>query len=57
MRLHDVFHVSLLRPYTTNGRIQPPPVTIMLDGTEEFKVERVHDHRNVSKGCKRKVTE
>ena len=41
----------------TNGRIQPPPVTIMLDGTEEFEVEEVLDHRSVSKGRKRKGTE
>ena len=24
MRLHDVFHVSLLRPYRDDGRVQPP---------------------------------
>ena len=23
---HDVFHVSLLRPFTTHDRVQPPPL-------------------------------
>ena len=57
MRLHDVFHVSLLRPYRDDGRVQPPPVTIMLDGSEEFEVEKVVSHRVVPHGKGRKQTE
>ena len=30
MRIHDVFHFSLLKPYRSDGRVQPPPVTIMM---------------------------
>ncbi|HEY6407467.1 MAG TPA: RNase H-like domain-containing protein, partial [Ktedonobacteraceae bacterium] len=35
MRIHPVFHVSLLTPYRANeipGRTQPPPPPIMIDG-------------------------
>ena len=26
MKVHDVFHVYYLKPYRTDGRVQPPPV-------------------------------
>jgi hypothetical protein len=45
MRIHPVFHVSLLRPYVSDGRVQPPPVAT-LEGEEEFEVERILDHRS-----------
>lgn len=44
LRIHDVFHVSLLRPYHEDGSHQPPPVTILLDGEEEHEVETILDH-------------
>ena len=46
--IHDVFHVSLLEPYTANtlpDRIQPPPPAVIVDGQEEFNVEAVLDSR------------
>ena len=45
MRIHPVFHVSLLRPYRSDGRRQPPPPVLTLEGEEEFEVERILDHR------------
>ncbi len=45
MKIHDVFHISLLRPYHEDGAYQPPPVTILLDGEEEFVVDSVLDAR------------
>ncbi len=36
MKMHDVFHVSLLKPYNQEGTYLPPPVTILLEGKEEF---------------------
>jgi hypothetical protein len=50
-RIHNVFHVSLLKPYRVDdgqftGRPQinrPPPEII--DGEEEWEVERILDHR------------
>jgi hypothetical protein len=48
MRIHPVFHVSLLEPYRTNtipGRVQPPPPPIEVEGEEEFEVEEILDSR------------
>ena len=36
MKCHPVFHVSLLKPYLTDGRLQPPPIPIDVDGEIEF---------------------
>ena len=39
LRIHRVFHVSLLKAYRSDGRVQPPPLPIELeDGSEWFKV-------------------
>ena len=27
-RIHDIFHVSLLKEYRNDGRVQPPPLEI-----------------------------
>jgi hypothetical protein len=44
MHIHPVFHVSLLRPYRADGRVQPPPPVLTLEGEEEYEVERILDH-------------
>ena len=44
-RIHDVFHVSLLKLYHANGRDNPPP-PVLIDGEEEYEVEMVLDHRS-----------
>jgi hypothetical protein len=44
-RIHLVFHVSLLEPYRSDGRVQPPPVPIELEGHLEYEVECILDHR------------
>jgi hypothetical protein len=46
MRIHPVFHVSLLKPYRGNGPLQPPP-PIEIDGDKYFAVEAIIDHRDV----------
>ncbi len=33
-RIHGVFHVSLLKPYYNNGKHQPPPPALLVDGEE-----------------------
>ena len=46
MKIHPVFHVSLLEPYkdsTISGRLQAPPPLIEVDGTEEFEVSEILD--------------
>ena len=48
MRIHPVFHVSLLHPYCANtipGRTQPPPPPIVIEGQEEYEVEEILDSR------------
>ena len=46
-RIHPVFHVSLLRPYQDDPRNPRPPVPTLIDGDDEYEVERVLDHRDV----------
>ena len=47
-RIHDTFHVSLLKPYVedTFGRNQdPPPPLQFADGHQEYEVEEILAHR------------
>ena len=44
MKIHPVFHVSLLEPHVANtfpGRVVPPPLPIQVDGFPEFEVHKV----------------
>lgn len=50
MKIHPVFHTSLLRPAAPEdlalpGQIQPPPQPVEVDGDQEYHVERVEDSR------------
>ena len=45
LRIHDVFHVSLIKQYRDAGRTQPQPFSFMENGQEYFKVERILNHR------------
>ena len=44
-RIHDVFHVSSLKPYLKDGRVQPPPPHFIIDGELEYEVEQILAHR------------
>ena len=45
-RVHDVFHVSLLKPYRTNGQEHAPnPFTYLAGRYNEYEVESIIDHR------------
>jgi hypothetical protein len=55
-RVHKVFHVSLVRPYTARGKVQPPPPVAFIDNEPLYSVERLLDRRERSKGG-RKYTE
>ncbi|GFR43102.1 hypothetical protein Agub_g3949 [Astrephomene gubernaculifera] len=47
VRMHNVFHVSLLKLYVDGGRVQLPPPPEIVDGELEFEVESVLDHREI----------
>ena len=44
MKMHPVFHVSLLKPWKESGRLQPPPPRLLL-GQLLWTVDRILDHR------------
>jgi hypothetical protein len=44
-RVHPVFHVSLLEPYREDGRVQPPPPPIEMEGALVYEVESILEHR------------
>jgi hypothetical protein len=48
MRIHPVFHASLLEPYKANtlpGRMQPPPPPILVENELEYVVDEVLDSK------------
>ena len=46
MRMHDVFHVSLLKPWNAEKHgVIPIPPTLTLGEQQEFEVQRILDHR------------
>jgi len=50
--IHDVFHVSLLKPYFPDANTQVPPPPMLVDGSLEYEVERIIDHRDRTIGRK-----
>jgi hypothetical protein len=53
MKVHPVFHVSLLYPHPTNDfnqQLIPPPPVVTPEGEEEYKVEKIINSQKIS--CK-----
>lgn len=50
-RMHNVFHVSLVKPYHPDGSVQPPPPRF-LDGDPVYTVESIIDDRATKRGRK-----
>ena len=46
LRIHDVFHVSLLKPYRSDGTVKPPPAELLPPEADEFEVEMLLGHRD-----------
>ncbi len=55
LRIHHVFHVSVLKKYNEDARYQPPPPPTVVDGEEYYDVDYIVDHR--IKGRKHKTRE
>ena len=50
MKVHPIFHVSLLEPYTVNpfaGRVQEAPPPVEVEGEQEWEVKEVLDSKIV----------
>ena len=48
MKIHPVFHVSLLEPHVANtfrGRVVAPPPSVEVDGFPEWEVDKILDSR------------
>ena len=50
MKIHNVFHVALLKPYKSDGRYQPPPPPVIIDGEAEYEVSELLSHRTRRRG-------
>jgi hypothetical protein len=50
LKMHNVFHVQLLKKYRDNGKVQPPPPPIEIDDSLGYEVQRVLGHREVKRG-------
>ena len=44
MKMHPVFHKSLLKPWAADGRPQPPPPRLLLDKQLVWTVDRILNH-------------
>lgn len=47
MKIHNVFHISLLKPVVPGSSLNPPPPPILVDGELEYEVEEITAHRFV----------
>jgi hypothetical protein len=52
-RMHNVFHVVLLKPYRPNGTVQPPPPPELVGDELEYEVEIILDHHERRVGNRR----
>lgn len=50
MKIHPVFHVSLLKSYKSDGRTQPPPPPEVIGEDLEYEVESILLHRDTKRG-------
>ena len=46
MKIHDVFHVSLLKAYKEDGSVQPPPPPTLIADALEYEVEHILMHKD-----------
>ena len=48
-QMHNVFHISILRPYDSSGDLcgPVPPAPMTINGTDEWEVDLILDHQFV----------
>lgn len=51
-KIHDVFHVSLLKPYYPDSNAKSQPLPMLVNGSLEYEVEKIMDHRDKRRGRK-----
>jgi hypothetical protein len=50
LNVHNVFHISLLKPVSPGTSTVAPPPPTMIDGEMEYEVEQIESHRFVGHG-------
>jgi hypothetical protein len=50
LKVHNVFHISLLKPVSLGTSTVAPPPPTMIDGEMEYEVEQIESHRFVGHG-------
>jgi hypothetical protein len=50
LKLHDVFYMSLLKPYRSDGTVQPPPPALTSDCNVEWEVDILRGHCDRTRG-------
>ena len=53
LRMHNVFHVSLLRPYIEGKSPRSPPIPVVLKGEHEFVVHKILKHDMIKVSSKK----
>lgn len=48
--MHDVFYVSLLKPYRGDPTRAPEPGPILLDNKEEWRIDTILNHKTSKQG-------
>jgi hypothetical protein len=54
LKIHPISHVSLLKPYSHDGPVKPPPCPILVDNSVEYEVEDILQTREVKSGKRTK---
>ena len=54
MRIHNVFHASLLLPWHRSSSGIPPAQVLLVKGDEQFEVDSILDHQEEGSGKRRK---
>ena len=57
LKIHNVFHVSRLKKFYDDGRMQPPPKPVEADGKLQYQIDFIYGHRVVKTSKKSNRTD